>query len=232
MRLLAWVMVLLASGAAGAAQVQTAAMLLYQVSEPGLEPYNSRVIVTPRYLRMDDGVAEGNFVLFDRKTRIIYSVTHGDRTVLEIHPQAVTIESPINLTREHEVVKSESTLPTVADKVPQQHRLKVNGTVCYEMVTIDGVLDDALAAQRSFRGVLAGENARILPEIPADMQDPCDLALNTYAPDWQLQFGLPINEWDPQGKAQQLLDFSAEYPSAPTLFNLPKGYQHYRPGQQ
>lgn len=210
---------------------QTVALLLYQVTEPGLEPYNSRIIVTPRYMRMDDGVVEGNFVLFDRKSRIIYSVTHSDRTVLEIHPQPLEVESPIKLTMQHEVVESETPLPQVAGKSPQHHRLKVNGSLCYEMVTLAGEMDDALAAMRSFRTVLAGENARILPQVPADMQDPCDLALNTYAPEWQLQFGLPINEWDTQGKGQQLLDFNASYPMNRAMFVLPKGYQHYQPQQ-
>lgn len=219
------------SAVAHAAPEQAAAMLLYQVTEPGLEPYNSRIIVTPRHMRMDDGVAEGNFVLFDRKTRIIYSVTHSDKTVLEIRPQTVAIEPPLMLAMQHAVVETERPLPAVAGKTPQQHRLKVNGMLCYEIVTIEGVMDDALAAMRSFRTVLAGENARILPQVPADMQDPCDLALNTFAPHWQLQFGLPIHEWDTQGKGQQLLDFNAGYPVTTPMFSLPKGYQHYQPNQ-
>jgi hypothetical protein len=62
------------------------------------------------------------------------------------------------------------------------------------------------------------------------MQNPCDLALNTYAPDWQLRFGLPIQEGDPQGKGQLLLDYSTDYPADAALFTLPKGYQRYSPG--
>jgi hypothetical protein len=219
---------LLAGGAAAAGQ--NATMVLYQVLEPGFEPYSSRLIVTPRYLRMDDGDAASSFVLFDRKRNVIHSVTHNDRTVLEIPLQAVTVESPLPLHMEHKVVTTDEPLPAIAGKRPRQLHLSVNGEQCYDLVAVEGLLDDVVAALRAFRTVLAGENARILTEVPADMQNPCDLALNTYAPDWQLRFGLPIQEGDPQGKGQLLLDYSTDYPADAALFTLPKGYQRYSPG--
>ncbi len=219
---------LLAGGVAAAGQ--NATMVLYQVLEPGFEPYSSRLIVTPRYLRMDDGDAASSFVLFDRKRNIIHSVTHNDRTVLEIPLQAVTVESPVPLRMEHKVVTTDEPLPAIAGKTPRQFHLAVNGEQCYDMVAVEGLLDDVVAALRAFRTVLAGENARILTDVPADMQDPCDLALNTYAPDWPLRFGLPIQESDPQGKGQLLLDYSTDYPADAALFTLPKGYQRYSPG--
>ncbi|WP_127477455.1 hypothetical protein [Sulfurivermis fontis] len=215
----------------GMAWAQDATMVLYQVMEPGFEPYSSRLIVTPRYMRMDDGDVASNFVLFDRQKNIIYSVTHGDRTVLEIHPQAVTVESPVALERKHVQVVTEEDLPAIAGRTPHQYRLSVNGELCYETVAVDGLLPDVVQALTAFRSVLAGENARILVDVPADMHDPCDLALNTYAPAWQLQFGLPVQEHDPQGKGQLLMDFSTEYPAEAGLFMLPKGYQHYSPGR-
>ena len=223
----AGLLLMLVSGAAAAEE--TATMLLYQVNEPGLEPYTSRIIVTPAYMRMDDGVDKGDFLLFDRSGKVIYSVTHSDRTVLEIHPRAVTVESPLKLEMSDERVPAKEALPAVGGKTPQHYRFNVNGEVCYEAVTVPGLLDDAVQALRDFRTVLAGENARILPQVPADMNDPCDLALNTFAPDWQLKFGLPIQEWEPQGKGQQLMDYNAQYPVEPALFVLPKGFEHYTP---
>ncbi len=222
--------VLLLAGGLAVAAGQGATMVLYQVTEPGGEPYSSRLIVSPRFLRMDDGDADSNFVLFDRKRNIIYSVTHSDRTVLEIHAQPVAVESPIPLDRTHTRMPTEEALPAVAGRVPQQHRLSVNGEQCYEMVAVEGLLSDVVAALAAFRTVLAGEGARILTEVPADMQDPCDLALNIYAPTWQLQFGLPIQERDMLGKGQLLLDFSTDYPLDAALYSLPKGYQNYAPG--
>lgn len=217
-------------GAAVSAQAQQATMALYQVIEPGFEPYNSRLLVTPQYLRLDDGDDDGSFVLFDRQHAVVYSVTHSDGTVLEIPARPVTVESPIALNKTHLQVATEEPLPAIGGKIPQQYRLSVNGELCYELVAVAGVLEDVVAALIAFRTVLAGENARILIDVPADMHDPCDLALNTYAPDWQLQFGLPIQERDTRGKGQLLLDFSTDYPAEARLFILPEGYQHYSPG--
>jgi hypothetical protein len=223
--------VLLLAGSLVSAAEQQATMVLYQVMEPDVEPYNSRLIVTPRHLRMDDGDADSSFVLFDRKRDIIYSVTHSDRTVLEIHARPVDVAPPIPLNRKHAQAATEEALPAIAGKTPRQYRLSVNGELCYETVAVEGLLPDVVQALTAFRTVLAGENARILTEVPADMQDPCDLALNTYAPGWQLQFGLPIQEHDPQGRGQLLLDYSTAYPVEAGVFSLPKGYQHYAPGQ-
>lgn len=226
-----WLVGLLVVSAVTSAQEQQATMVLYQVLEPGFEPYSSRLIVTPSHLRMDDGDAASSFVLFDRKQNIIYSVTHSDRTVLEIHPLPLGVESPITLDKTHTRVVSEEPLPSIAGKTPQQHQLRVNGELCYELVAVEGLLPEVVVALTAFRAVLAGENARILTDVPADMQDPCDLALNTFAPGWPLQFGLPIQERDTQGKGQLLLDYSTDYPAEVGLFELPEGYQHYSPGR-
>lgn len=225
--LLAWAL----AGSAVAAELH-GAMLLYQVTEPDLEPYTSRIMVTPAYLRMDDGSDDSGYLLFDRQSKVIYSVSHGDRTVLEVHPQPVTAAPPLRLQRAREEVTTPEPLPLVAGRQPHQYRLTVNGAVCYNLITVAGVMDDAVAALRAYRLTLAGENARVLPQVPAEMQDPCDLALNTFAPQWQLEFGLPIREWWTDGRSQQLLDFTDDYPMDAGLLRLPPDYQHYTPGTQ
>jgi hypothetical protein len=59
------------------------------------------------------------------------------------------------------------------------------------------------------------------------MQQPCDLALHTFHSGWQLQFGLPIQEWDEAGSGQVLVDYKEGYPVEEKLFELPEGYRHY-----
>ncbi len=224
-------LVLVGTGIAASAGAEEASMLLYQVQEPGLEPYASRVIVTRQYLRMDDGGGEGDFVLFDRAKRNIFSVNHDDRTVFAIPARPVEIDPPMALERRAENIPANGGMPEVAGQKPKHHRLLVNGGECYNVVTVSGVLTDAVVALGEFREVLAGEHARILPHVPADMQLPCDLALNTFAPKWQLEYGLPIQEWDSSGKGQALLDFDPEFEAEESLFRLPGGYRHYGTGE-
>jgi len=216
------------SAGAYAADVDST-LLLYQAREPGVGSYPSRILITDRYVRMDDGKDKGDYLVFDRKSRLISSVVHDDKTVFEIPPREVKQEPPMVLKRRAEQVKMKdgSPMPMVAGKQPQQHQLFVNDKLCYNVVVVPGLMDDAVAALRDFRQVLAGEHAKTLPRIPADMQEPCDLALNTFYAGWQLQFGLPIQEWDEAGKGQVLMDYKEGFAVDEALFTLPQGYQHY-----
>jgi hypothetical protein len=210
---------------AWAAEVESM-MLMYQAHEPGIAPYASRILVTGRYVRMDDGVDGGDYLVFDRESRLISSVNHNDKTVFEIPPREITLKPPMPLQRrnERQTVKE---APKVGGRQPEQHQLYVNESLCYSVVTVPGLMGDAVQALSDFRQVLAGEHARVLTDIPADMQQPCDLALHTFHSDWQLQFGLPIQEWDELGSGQMLVDFNREFMVDEVLFGLPADYQHY-----
>lgn len=216
---------LAAGGAAVAAE--SVDILMYKVMEPGVGIYDSRVLVSPKFMRLDDGVDSGDFALFDRNKKVIYSVSHEDRTVFEIPSREVTVQPPEPIVRSVETIALEEDTPRVAGQQPVNYQLSVNGETCYNVVTVEGVLPDYLKAMKAFRKVLAGEHALALPSIPADMRDNCDLARHTFAPDWQLQFGLPIQEWDELGGGQSLIDFKTGQRVDDKLFQLPEGYQHY-----
>ncbi len=202
-------------------------MLLYKAKEQGVAPYTSRILVTKHFVRMDDGVDDGDYLVFDRKSRMISSVTHDDQTVFEIPPREVNVESPVPLKLRTEVVEPEQTPPKVAGQTPEHRKFYVNDSLCYSVVTVPVLMGDAVEALRDFRRVLAGEHAKTLPRIPADMQEPCDMALNTFAPDWQLKFGMPLQEWDEKGNGQMLVDFTQGFMVDEALFGLPKDYKHY-----
>ena len=51
----------------GAASAQPASLLVYRVAEQGGEPYSSRIIVTPDFLRLDEGSDDASYTLFDRR---------------------------------------------------------------------------------------------------------------------------------------------------------------------
>lgn len=201
-------------------------LLIYQQQELGVEPYNARILVTQDYLRMDDGVDDGDYLLFDRKLRLISSVTHEDETVFEIPPRAVNKRPPMKLRRRSSEIKMDNP-PRVGDEKPRHRRLFVNDKVCYNVVAVEGLLKDVRQALVDFRKTLSGEHAKLLPRLPADQQEPCDLARNIFHPGWQLEFGLPIQEWDEQGRGQTLVDYKTTTHLDNKLFTLPQGYRHY-----
>ncbi len=209
-----------------AAYAAEGALLIYRQQEPGIDDYDARILVTKEYLRMDDGVDEGDYLLFDRKLHLISSVTHNDETVFEIPPRPVTQRPPMELQRRSAEVRLNN-VPPVGKEKPQHRQLYVNDKVCYNVVAVKGLLKDVQKALAAFRTTLAGEHAKLLPRLPADQQEPCDLAHNIFHPTWQLEFGLPIQEWDEQGRGQTLVDYRESTTLDDKLFILPPGYRHY-----
>ena len=59
-----------------------AVMLLYEEQESGTETYPIRMIVTDDYVRSDDGVDDGSYLLYDRREKILYSVVPDEGRVL------------------------------------------------------------------------------------------------------------------------------------------------------
>ncbi len=215
-----------AAGQPPAGGTISAIRLSFQEQEPGTEAYVSRYIVTDRYLRIDDGVPYGDFILLDRRTRTIYSANDDDRTILVIQGKERHVHPPMKLVAS----QRQSPLPdapAVAGRKAEHHTLLTNGKICYDVVAVPGLLDKAVAALREYRLVLASENQRMVPLTPADVQDACDLAHNAFWPVRYLRYGMPIQEWSPQGYHRRLLDYDETYQVSASLFVLPKGYRRY-----
>ncbi|RMG57761.1 MAG: hypothetical protein D6717_04245 [Gammaproteobacteria bacterium] len=208
-------------------QTVKATVMHFREAEPGIEPYTSRMIVTPDFLRMDEGRDEGDYLLYDRRTRGIHSVTHEDRTVLDIPFHEVGITPPYALER----VKKQSVdeaAPTVGGRKPVQQKDFVNARLCMETVSAPGLLDDARKALREYREALAGEQARNLYKTPKELQDPCMLSNLIFHPGKGLEEGFPLYERNEAGATRELLDFERDKAVSTALFELPKGYRHYQ----
>ncbi len=204
-----------------------ATTLYYRISEPGVDPYLSRWLITDHFVRIDEGDDADNFILFDRSKKTVYSVVHGDRTVLDIPYRAVDKKPAKQFKQESRIVHDDK-IPSIDGKKPLYRELRVNNTLCYSTVSVDKWLPDAVNAMAEYRQVMAGEHAKTLDNTPTELQDRCDLTLNIFSPFWLLEKGLPIQEWSPQGKASALLNYKTNQMFDSALFVLPQGYQHYQ----
>ena len=80
---------------ARAAQTARVAMLLFDEEEPGTGVYPVRYLISDAYLRIDDGHDASDYILLDRSSSVIYSVSHEYGNVLVINRQpAVTPPVP------------------------------------------------------------------------------------------------------------------------------------------
>lgn len=219
------VLIALALGLAGAAHAasQQAALLVYQVWEPGLDPYLSRVLVTPRFVRMDEGEGTQDYTLYDREQGVMYNVSREDRSALVMNPPIADMALPADLKLE-QTLQIDKLAPTIGGQQPQNLTLKANGTVCRELVTVPDVMTPAVDGLREFYGLLARIQAATLKAYPEGSQTPCDLAENVYAPLRGLSHGLPIQDRG-ERHSKSLVDYVPAFTVDSALFTIPKGYE-------
>ena len=198
-------------------------MALFAEQETDVEPYKTRIIVNQDFMRMDEGEDSNDFVLLDRKARIIYSANRDNNTVMTVASSKVDIESPMQLSISNDKVLSDEKIPTIDGKTPEHYAFSVNGKVCYEAMLVKGMLPDMVKAMQSFADILAGDSAVTIDVVPADMRNGCDMAGSTFAPSRHLEFGFPVQEWK-QGYSRTLLEYKEDYKIDPKLFELPKDF--------
>jgi hypothetical protein len=206
-----------------------ATVLWYEEQEAGTDVYPVRMLVTDAYLRIDDGTNGGDFVLLDRRTRTIYSVSHEEQSTMEMTYQSARTELPDNLALTEDV-QTDDQAPAIAGKKPRHVRLLANGSSCYEAVIVPGLLKEATAALVQYARTLGARQLNALQEVPADIQTPCYLARYAFAPERHYLLGFPVQEWDGAGYRRALVNYSEANRVAASLFEVPASYQLYRIG--
>lgn len=203
------------------------ALLLFSIKEPGAEAYQNRVFVNKDVMVMTDSRQAKDFLLFDQKTKTIYSTNSSDKTIFVIKPKAITVKPPIALDYV-ETSQPSGAIPKVQGLQATHYRYDVNGEHCFDAVAMpDTFLPIVTGAMKEFRAVLAGEHASTLGNIPQDMQDACDLAVNVFYATKHYEHGLPIREWDRKGYQKFLLDYKTGIEMDPKEYELPKDYRQY-----
>ncbi|MBE9568324.1 MAG: hypothetical protein IMF14_06480, partial [Proteobacteria bacterium] len=67
--------------------------LLYSEREPGVDEYETQMLFSKRYIRIDEVGENSGFIIYDDEDKTIYSVSHLDRSVLVIRQNVFTVES-------------------------------------------------------------------------------------------------------------------------------------------
>jgi len=195
--------------------------------EKGIDPYKVRLIVSKSFLRFDDGESSNGFILYNRKSKVIYNVNDDDKTIMEIHPKRKSVVSPVKLKNRDKKIAELTDAPKINNTVPIKYDFSTNDTVCFGIVAVKGLLPMATKALREFQQALADDSTFTLDNIPADMQDACALAMNTFTSTRHLKFGFPIQFWSPKGYSRSLVSFNEDFKSNETLFLLPEQYKSF-----
>ena len=196
--------------------------LLYVEQAKGAQPERVRMLVGARYLRIDEGRDGNDYLLFDRSSRTIYSVSSTAKQTLVIALRPVSQDSPVPLT--HRVETDDAKFPSVAGHEVRHHRLLTNDKLCYDLHAAQHLNPQAVAGLREYYEALAGQQAVTLAITPKEFLTPCELANNVFAPARHLAHGLPVRLVDNHGKMSELMDIQESFPGADRLFTLPADY--------
>ena len=202
-----------------------ATVVRLKVTEVGSQHYESRLIVTPDFIRFDDGQDGNDFLLFDRKKKTIYNTSALDQTILVIKNQAVDLPEKKDWT--NNVDSDNEKVPNVGGKAVKHWVLLTNNLVCYDLYAARDLLPNVTSALSEYRRVLATQQAALYINSPDRQRDVCDLANNIYLPDRYLKHGFPIRYRDKDGRGEDLLGYKEAVPVNPALFKLPVEYKEY-----
>jgi len=205
-----------------------ATLLNFVEFEKSVEPYATRLIVTKQYMRFDDGEGSKDFVLFDRQNHVIYSVNSSDATIMAVHQKQIDIKPPFELELTYNKLENLKDAPKIAGKQAEHYQFSANGERCYDVIAVQDLMPDVVVALREFDELLASDSKVTFATLPADLQKPCDISMNTFAPGRHYQFGFPIQEWSMDGSGRSLLDYQLDYQPDPALFVLPTDYQEFK----
>ncbi len=213
---------LMAAGSTADGATAAVSLLLFDEEEPGTGSYPVRYLVNDAYLRIDDGYDASDYVLLDRASSTIYSVSHehGNILVINRQPQAA-VPASLKLSRER-VTGGDA--PVISGRQPQHYRYTANDELCYEAMVVPGLMQAAVDGLAEYERLLAGQQATKLGNTPVEYQTPCFLSRYIYAPGRHLAQGLPIQLWDSSGFRRALVNFSANENVPQALFEVPSEY--------
>lgn len=209
-----WLVLLLWVGVTQAADVsgpQHMIELRYLDQDAGDPPYLTRILVTPDFMRMDDGEDAADFILLDRQRHRLFNVMRGNNLAMVFTPGMLP---PRPAGWKPRLVAHQAARGT------QRFSLTVNGLTCIEGVAAKGAAPDAARAMAELKSILAATQYRVWRDSPREMQHDCDLANQVWDFDATLRLGLPLEERDFRGRVRQFESESNPL-LKPELFRVP-----------
>ncbi|HFD31828.1 MAG TPA: hypothetical protein ENJ28_03820 [Gammaproteobacteria bacterium] len=184
---------------------------------------NVRMIITDDYLRIDDGTDSEDYVLFDRKTKIIYNIVADDKSIMEMETHDIKLKPNFPLLWSVESQPSHLLMKTDDANAARatHYRLKLNQKECYNLVALDKGMEKPLIAMREYRKALANQ---LKKHYQAQKGQECYEAINIFSPTTHLNQGFPIREWSVYGYQRFLVNYRKNIIFPKRLFELPKGY--------
>ncbi|MCW8853959.1 MAG: hypothetical protein OQK76_10655 [Gammaproteobacteria bacterium] len=195
--------------------------------DAGVDPVQVRYLVTTKYLRIDNGGLQDDFILFDAEMKIIYSVNHADKTILVIKNNN-WLKPKYDFSIDVKQAPLEGA-PIISGKQVQGYKVIVDGEVCTNIQFIPGMYKNEMNILKKYQMTLSSQQIRNLGNTPEHMKTPCFMLDVAYNEGGYYDLGMPVHEWHNRGYARYLKEYKSQ--NIPeSFFQLPKDYKKYSVG--
>lgn len=209
---------------------------VYQLSyierEPGQDDYEVTLLVSDRYIRVDEPGEAGGFIVYDDQDRIIYSVGHQDNSVLVIKEHRFSEkDSPVKAVTEYLQLAD---APTVSGNNIYNYRVYVESddgkveseVTCTEIQLVEDLLPEVRKILRNYQKVVSGQQVKMVDNKISEMQDACFYADQIYNTGAYYEKGLPIQEWHSNEHSKILTSYK-KITVAADKFIIPESYRQF-----
>ncbi len=210
--------------------------LTYIEREPGTDDYEITMLVSDRYIRIDETGESSGFIIYDDKEKVIYSVGHQDRSILVIKQHEFSEKnSPAKASIEYLQLAD---APTVSGKHVFNYRVFVNagaGVVdkeetCTEIQLVEGLLPEVTAILQNYQKVVSGQQVKMTDNKITEMQTSCFYADQIYNSGAYYEKGLPIQEWHSNDRSKILTTYNKVSVNS-DKFKIPEDYHQFSIGK-
>lgn len=209
-------------------QMVDAYKLSYLEREPGVDEYPITLLVTDRFVRLDEDDEKSGFILYDDKTKVIHSVSHVDNSTLVIKEHKFSHkDSPVKGKEDYLKLAD---APKVSDNDMYNFRLYIeqgeNEITCLEIQLVENILPEVRQILRNYQQVVSGQQVKMTDNEVSEMQGGCYFVDQVYNTGAYYDKGLPVQEWHSNERARILISYKKVKVSA-EKFVLPEGYREF-----
>ncbi|MCW8851973.1 MAG: hypothetical protein OQK44_04850 [Gammaproteobacteria bacterium] len=209
---------------------------VYQLSyierEPGTDEYEVTMLVSDRYIRIDEAGEESGYIIYDDKDKVIYSIAHHDKSILVIKEKAFSVDdSPVKPIVEYLELAD---APSVSGKSIYNYRVYINtGTgkeaeeeTCTEIQLVEGLLPEVRGILQNYQKVVSGQQVNMVDNKISEFQGACFYADQVYNTGTYYEKGLPIQEWHSNDRSRILTTYD-KISIDPAKFKYPESYRQF-----
>jgi len=209
---------------------------VYQLSyierEPGVDDYEVNMLVSDRYIRIDEQDEASGYILYDDKVKTIYSVSHFDKSVLVIKEHRFSEkDSPVKPVIEYLQLAD---APTVSGSEIYNYRVYIDDgkggaeseETCLEIQLVENLLPEVRKILHNYQKVVSGQQVKLVDNKITEVQNSCFYADQIYNTGAYYEKGMPIQEWHSNEHSKILTSYKTVDVDT-KKFSIPEKYRQF-----